>query len=143
MRAGPLGSAWPLVRWGQAKVPWSCGLALHCGAGRASAHAQPQENARGMPFQPAMPSAGQRDGPGRGPHSGCSCPGLQTLREGEGFNNSPSAYQSTPSLIFYTHVDDEDGRPHHHLCQVQSNSAQSMDPAKLLFLTRSSLALFS
>ena len=84
MRAGPLGSAWPLVLWGQAKVPWSCGLALHvhCGAGRASAHAQPQGNARGMPFQPAVPSAGQQDGPGRGPHSGCFCPGLQTLREG-------------------------------------------------------------
>ena len=38
--------------------------------------------ARGMPFQPAIPSAGQQDGPGRGPHPGCFCPGLQTPREG-------------------------------------------------------------
>ena len=82
MRAGPSGSAWPLVLRGQAKAPWSCGLALHCGAGRASAHAQPHGNARGMPFQPAIPSAGQQEGPGRGPHSGCFCCGLQTLGEG-------------------------------------------------------------
>ena len=49
--------------------------------------------------------------------------------------NTACSLYAFANILIYTHVDDEDGRPHHHLCQVLSNSAQSMDPAKLLFLT--------